>query len=155
MCVANKFTEPKSDAPEKLRRKRLKKGAIPNLNLCGNSADECVSKRKTLASMKAAMPITSPTASMAVLEADSKSTLLLSDVAQPEGYWVGFEELETDFLELRSIKAKLATAEDKNFQLQKSCFSCSNLSDNDVIWYKGLRRPFFNCLVRLIDRLSF
>ena len=32
------------------------------------------------------MPITSPTASMAVPEADSQSTLLLCDVAQPEGY---------------------------------------------------------------------
>eukprot|EP00795_Rhopilema_esculentum_P007382 gene7382-13129_t len=64
---SDQFTEPKSDAPEKFRRKRLKK------------ADERVSKRKTLASMKAAMPITSPTASTTVPEADSQSTLPLPD----------------------------------------------------------------------------
>ena len=47
------------------------------------------------------------------------------------------------FLELRSIKAKLAAAEDKIFQLRKNFFSCSNLSDNDVLWYTGVTKAIF------------
>eukprot|EP00795_Rhopilema_esculentum_P014981 gene14982-6136_t len=112
--LLDQFTEQKSDAPERFRRKQLIKGAIPNLNLCGNSDDERVSKRKTLASLKAAMPITLRTASTAVHEVDSQSTLLLSDVSQPKRYGVGFVEPKNGFLEIKSKKVQLAAAEEKN-----------------------------------------
>ncbi len=150
---ADNFSETKNDTPGQFQRKRLKRGAIPNVNLRGNETDERVAKRTSNVSRKALEPsIPNPLLSESKLDEEqlTEATFVSPEVEAN----VGLTEEEKNFLEMKELKDELARAKEQISKLEKNMFNYKNLKDHEIQRYTGISKAVFNSLASLIQRFT-
>ena len=152
----------KTDTPGIFRKKRLRKGAVPSVNLRGGNVDErelkrsgrALSDHRNLPSVDNRHGLQEPT----LTENDSaESTTTTGSHTRQDSlsYPLGatedqyFSELQDTIQMLRNQIKRLQSEKE---QLEKKCFLFKNLSDAEIKSYTGLEKPIFEVIVETIKR---
>ena len=149
------FSKPNLDTPPHLRRKGLKRGTIPSLNLRGTNEDEKIEKRQSFTSSKARK------VEVAVQEASSST--IDEDVVVES--FEKMDTMKTNDNDLQPVifdlKEKLFISQGRIKELERSVvilegnkFCYANLSCEDILAYTNIGKVSFDALCQYLKRFQ-
>ena len=158
------FTVAKTDTPSIFKKKRLKKGAVPSVNLRGGEIDERESKRsgRALSDHRNLRPVDDSDNSHALHEPtlvgnDSDDTVASGSQTRQDslGCRLGATEHQSFTVPqdtIQMLRNQIKRLQSEKELLEKKCFLFKNLNDAEVKSYTGLEKPIFEIIVETMKR---
>ncbi len=137
------MTIPNSDTPSMFQRRRLRKEAIPSVNLRGNTQDEKQGKRST--------SVLNRNRSCATEETSSE---ISPDSDLSEGPLLEYEMPSSADNSRSSAQYSVEELLKKVEISEKMCFRYKNLSETDIKNYTGIEKPVFKMMIDTIETFA-
>ena len=168
--VEEDFLPLKSDRPAEFQRKRLRKTAVPSVNLRGFLRDERAMQRKSLNSLRAASCISqleeAKTKNDFAPETELDDIDLPNNGASPSSHeYAERSDSDSELKRLEELVAllqvQLCTSNEKVNDLSREIkhlegfkFVYKNLCEKDVLGYTGLEKKNFDVLANFLGRFK-